>query len=318
MDETGDSFAETLSGLLTPTRRAEIVDRLEISKSTLSNWTNPRGSRPAFNRLVGLSRILDVSLDYLVFGRLPSDPPANPRIWLDAVGVQMSGIRTRIDNQSALMHRLGQRLGEQIRNTAVELVGDGNGQSGVLMDEETLQLESHATSTTLAALRLDYGILNDQGANEAEFGLGAAHQEDRGLAGMFAQVMGDNIRSGRSYCFLLPSIHDLDWGPRVDRYRKMLEAVGCSPAAVSRHVKFWSVDAVVGAGFVVYDLDTTALMAEYPALHERLVPYIVDDRIGYVMPPSEVLHRDAVMDSYHLSIAREAIRSLKGVARPIA
>ena len=110
------NFAQVLDALLTDKfrrNRAGLAKAAHISPSALSQYTR-RKATPSLEVLVHLASALDVSLDYLVFGREPSAPSPEVGYLSSHLEAAVRQAETRSAAITDLISRTGARLGESI------------------------------------------------------------------------------------------------------------------------------------------------------------------------------------------------------------
>ena len=123
-------------------------------------------------------------------------------------------------------------------------------------------------------------------------------------------IVAQNLARGRSYQFLLPLQMREDWWMVVDSYRNMLFQ-RCPNAAVRESCQFkcTSGPVMVGAGF--YHLDIAALERDQPILYQQVLTKVdTDGWVGYILPASDQLQADCVMDREHLKNGKSVFDNL--------
>jgi hypothetical protein len=175
--------------------------------------------------------------------------------------------------------------------------------AGQLDDNDTLQLEQFATSTDLVTMNLMYDLINSGEPGEE-------------AAGRFLTVVASNLALARKYRILLPS-NGTNWAATALAYRRLLSGLS-SGDIVSSHLKIRMSKVPLFTGIGIYKLDLVALEREVPLVFEAVRAYVDDaGMLGYVIPPSEQLLADSLLDAAHLKNAITAFEGSWSSAVPI-
>lgn len=275
---------------------------LGISTSTLSQYLGGN-SYPEVTKLIKMSRILNISLDYLIFGE--SDDRANPSHDFGPIAkyidTALSELQTKTNSTYVIATRIGEILAGKILGAAEELSfslrqsNDGlYPLAGVISDNETLIIEQYSEASQIVSTNLQYDIIDIPGEEPA--------------AGRFLEVVAKNINRGYEYCFLLPEEHDKDWTQIAKKFRTLLAKLTSTDKA-NKKCKIKVVEAKLVTGFGIYLLNDQ-LKKDHPFLFQKIEPFICNSYLGYVIPPSNDSKSDLVMDEYHLNTAIDIFKDL--------
>lgn len=130
-----DGFASRLREAIFPRKVTEVADLAEVSQSVISSYLNPREGKagPRMDVVARLALVLDVSLDWLAFGkgdgpdglqRIPEydvQLAAGPGAWNDRAAI----IATHPFTEAFLLQALGRRSSEGLAMLGVR--GDSGG-----------------------------------------------------------------------------------------------------------------------------------------------------------------------------------------------
>jgi transcriptional regulator with XRE-family HTH domain len=304
-----ECFPETLRHLIEvrgyARNRKAVAEAVYVSPSALSQYASGR-SKPSFENLLGLARFFGVSLDYLVYGENsgPSSLP-DPGPLARAVDHSLSKVQALSSRQMAYTTRIASILAQQIAESAKDLAAQGQTAhfTGQLDDDQTLVLEGYALTTRLLSMDLSYDVLNHSEAG---------HE----AAGRFLGVVANNLARGRSVHILLPgepqAIKQL-----ADAERTLLGNI-CTNDSVSKYLQIRATTAPVFVGVCLYTLDTVGLSTEQPLLWESVSDSVSSvGEIAYVIPPSDVVLADTLLDHTHLARAGAAFDALWTKAKRI-
>jgi transcriptional regulator with XRE-family HTH domain len=283
--------------------RKQICSAVGISASALSQFTRGQ-SRPSLETLVRLAQFFDVSLDYLVFGvdERRQAPAADHGPLARYIDVTLANLQTKSDERTALVARIARALAEQIDSTAQRLAGRNGSHAGLLKDEETMVLEGYSVQTWILSMNLQYDIIQPDGEDDTGENAEAA-------AGRFLPIVVKNLSRGARYRFLLPAALR-DWRPVVRSYRNILTRESTNPRLVINNCGFRTTSSPLIAGCGLYQLDLPRMEHENPVLLEQIRHVVRDGWIGYVIPPSQELRADALLDAGHIDNARRAFADM--------
>lgn len=309
-------FADTLKRLLEDRgyegRRKDVADGINVSTSSITQYVGGR-IKPGFETLVEIANFFNVSLDYLVFGDVQSrvgDRDIKPLAsYLD---VSVNRLQSAASRQAALTSRIGDALADRIGEVAARIVAGESSEAGesgqapsyfgLMDDNETLRLEQHAVSTRLLTMDLAYDILQPDSPE------GAA-------PGRFLEVVADNLDRSRSVRYLVPK--ERDWTTYAKELRKQLGQM-CSPDNVTRYLEIRTTVASVFVGIGIYELDVLGLQRADPMLWATVQDF-VDEKgaLAYVIPPSDALLADSLLDLENLHRAVASFDKLWHEAKPV-
>lgn len=297
-------FAETLGLLLEATafsrKRKEVASEVGVSISALSQYVTGKAV-PGFQTLVKLARVLDVSLDFLVFGSSSSEPHAqdyHPAVrYIDNA---VAHLQATTDRQTRIFGRLASALSAELKLASERLAHLGVSQGGIVTDRELTIIEGFSLSTDIVSLNLDADVVG--------------HDSDA-AAGPFLPVVASNLSRGRKYRFLLVR-QSMPWQKRVAEYRSLLSEA-CGGEHVLGHCQFREADSPIVSGCGFYRLDGTSFEAAEPVLWTRFEEWISEGWLGFSIAASSALQADSLMDPAHLTNGLMSFKALWKDARPL-
>lgn len=254
--------------------RAALAGALYVSPSAISQYVCGRAT-PSLGALVQLANVLEVSLDYLVFGQEPA--PAIPEVG-HLVGHFESHTRS-VEARGTSLHdlvaRIGDRVVAEIRSTAEELLHDPRSVGGTLNPDDIIQIERCSIRTTILTTDLsrEVLVLKQQGA------------EDIAAPSMFGQLIADNIRSKVYYDYIVPK--GTAWRETAQYlHQEIARLSDLDFSHVDRYLHFFHVDNACVPGFVVQHLILEKLRRRALGILDRIVQFIHDDpeneKMGFV------------------------------------
>ncbi|HEV7649968.1 MAG TPA: helix-turn-helix domain-containing protein [Actinophytocola sp.] len=271
--------------------RQAILEAVGITAAALSQYTRGR-TRPSFQKLVALADFFGVSLDYLVYGEI-GGTPVNDSALAKYVEHALSDVQSRASRHSALLARIGRVLTDRIDAVAGELVDSRTaGLEGLIEQDEVIRVERYCRQADIVATDLSPNIIDVADGDT--------------VAGQFFQVVTANLFNGCRYRFLLAGVN----AERVARFRQMLlDAVGGDRLNENCAFRRTVLPVMDGAG--LYQLDTTALAIEEPALFNQFSKYLLDSTwLGYVNRPNDDSKADMLMSPGYTQRARVAFDTL--------
>jgi transcriptional regulator with XRE-family HTH domain len=261
-------FAQVLDDLLTEKfrrNRAELAKAAHVSPSALSQYTR-RKATPSLEVLVHLADALDVSLDYLVFGRERS--VSSPEIGYLSRHVE-TGLRqaeTRAAAIKDLVSRTGARLGDSIRETVEAILHEDSQPGGLLNANEVTAVERCSQHTTIvtATIDMDVVVVDPDSRNPAS------------TPSLFGQLIADNISAGSRYEYFLP------WDAALDQEATLLRQQLSTLCARDEdfmvdHLRIFRVSSSCVPGFVMYKLSASKLRRLDGAIFDRIQPFLYFD-----------------------------------------
>jgi len=263
-------FAQVLAQLMEERysrNRAELARAAFITPSALSQYARGKAS-PSLEVLAQLATVLDVSLDYLVFGEQPTSA-ATGEVGYLAAQVE-TGLRDAQVQSAALydlVARIGERLGGEIEATARAVLPEAVGLGGSLSADELTRLESHSSHTRIANYDLDLDIV----LVRAQDSVGAS-------PGPIAHVVIDNIRKGHTYDYVLPEDPDITQRAILFRQIVVRETPTVPAAVLDRRLQIYQAPHGCLPGFVVYKVDIAGLESGEREIYNRVSPFFVLDR----------------------------------------
>ena len=274
-------FAQVLDRLLTEKfrrNRAELAKAAHISPSALSQYTR-RKATPSLPVLVHLASALDVSLDYLVFGRERSASSPEVGYLSSHVEAALRLAETRSAAIADLVSRTGARLGDSIRQTVEAILDEATPEEetqpgGLLNADEVTTVERCSQHTTIVTTTLDMDvlILDDDGIDPAT------------SSSLFSQLIADNISGGSSYEYFLPNDEELDQAATLLR-QQLSSLCAQDDEFMARHLRIFRVSSSCVPGFVMYKLSVSKLRQRDAAIFDRIQPFLyfnpVDETVAY-------------------------------------
>jgi transcriptional regulator with XRE-family HTH domain len=273
--------------------RKKILSALDISAAALSQYIREQ-NRPSFGKLLAMAEFFDVSLDYLVYGR-PASSLIDYGPLYRHVDHALADVQARGSRHSAVVARIGRVLMDRIDVVAAELASAPTAtREGLLQDDEILQLERYCRQADILSVNLEFEVI---------------YTEDGIAAGRFLPVVAANLERGAIYRFLVPG-SDARWHTTVEACRRLLaDQIGGD--RVRQCCFFRRTNAPVLTGAVLYEIDTTGLKAEGPALHAQITDYLTEDAwLGCVIRPNSDSNSDMLMDPLHAHRARASFDAL--------
>jgi transcriptional regulator with XRE-family HTH domain len=270
-------FAQVLHGLLTERyrrNRAELARAAHVSPSALSQYVRGRAT-PSLEVLVHLAEALDVSLDYLVFGRERSAPVPEVRYLTSHIEAGLRDAQTHAAALHDLVARTGARLGEAIRITVEELLSEATGLGGMLSAEDATVLEGCSVHSTIVTTTLDMEVLvlTDDEAVEAA------------APSLFAEVVASNISEGSRYDYFIPEGRELGRAAEL-LIREVSRLCDIGVEQVQQQLRVFQVTSSCVPGFTLHRISLDRLRNRASAIHDRVAPFLHsepgEDGEGYV------------------------------------
>jgi transcriptional regulator with XRE-family HTH domain len=303
-EHRGVKFDSILSKLIVNKanrERKKIAAAVGVSVPMITQYVRGN-SKPSFDVLVKLAAFFDVSLDYLVFGEQDQAETSTTDYgpvfrYMDDT---LAKLRARTDQQSAMVARVARVLADHINKLGEQLVKESAQMAGLMLDEETLRLESFSLETWIMSMNLQYDII--------EVGAG-----DTPAAGRFMPVVAENLAKERRYRFLLPQ-GLREWKPLVEKYSSMLQHFcrnNARPIHENCEFRVTRSEVCATSGLGLYRVDVARLKEEDAGLYELVGSMIDHDGwVGYVIPPSDTVQADMLMDQFHLQNAKKAFERM--------
>lgn len=296
-------FAQVLDELLTDKfrrNRAELARAAHISPSALSQYTR-RKATPSLEVLVHLAGALDVSLDYLVFGRERSAPSPEVGYLSSHVEAALRQAETRSAAFTDLVLRTGARLGENIRKTVEAILDEDTQLGGSLNADEVRKVESCSQHTTIVTTTLDMDVLIvDPGSIDTA-----------SSPSLFSQLIADNISSGSRYEYLLPDDEELDQAATLLR-QQLSSLCAQNDEFMADHLRIFRVTSSCVPGFVMYQLSVSKLRRLDAGIFDRIQPYL------HIDPADETVAYAATLEPVSRSYQYFALMQVSRVRRLLA
>jgi transcriptional regulator with XRE-family HTH domain len=296
-------FAQVLDDLLTDKfrrNRAALAKAAHVSPSALSQYTR-RKATPSLEVLVHLAGALDVSLDYLVFGRERSASSPEVGYLSSHVEAALRAAETRSAAITDLVSRTGARLGESIQKTVAAILEEETQPGGALNADEVWAVERCSQHTTIVTTTLDMDVLIlDENSGEPATG-----------PSLFSQLIADNILSGSTYDYLLPRGEELDQTAALLR-QQLSSLCDQGDEFMADHLRIFRVTSSCVPGFVMYKLQVSKLRRLEAAIYDRIQPFL------YVDPANETIAYAATLEPVSRSYQYFALMQVSRVQRLLA
>jgi hypothetical protein len=271
-------FAQVLRQLMEDKyrrNRAKLADKAHVSPSALSQYVRGRAT-PSLDVLVALADALDVSLEYLVFGKERATAP--PELGFLAAHLE-SHIRVSQVKLGAihdLAARMGARLGESMQAVAREILDETPTVAGMITPSDVFKLERCSNRVTVVTSDLSQEVLVLQHQHGAE---------DVAAPSIFANIVAENIRDGSTYEYIVP--HGAKWSQAANMLSQEVIRVGeLDSDRVYRQLQIFYVPNSCTPGYVVQHLWIDKLQRRAPDIFERVERFIYADpknpELGYL------------------------------------
>jgi len=270
-------------------KRAMLIDQAGISASALAQYISGKIT-PKLETICKLADLFEVSLDELICGNIYT-PESNLNPIEEAFEQRLDALLARSSERRDLSVRVGMLLADQIEAAIHSLALSDNSPGGFLTDDETMLLEALAEETWIGSMNFIYDIQAHNGSTQT---------------GRFTKVVASNLKNGRKYKFLIPAHISQEQARELsDKYRVILrDTYQCTPADIKRcEFKYSQQHQYAGVGF--YRLNTAQPMpGKTRILLEKIQAFTDTDGhwLGYVIPPSNQVHGDVLMDGTHLAL----------------
>jgi transcriptional regulator with XRE-family HTH domain len=271
------NFAQVLEQLMDQKyrrNRAELAATAHISPSALSQYVRGRAT-PSLDVLVSLADALDVSLEYLVFGKERAAAPLELGFLTAHLESHIRSSQAQAASLHDLVSRIGDRIGEVIHSTAMELLPKASTLAGLLTPAEIFKLERCSKRITIATTDLSHEVL-------------VISDQDKGSVGapsVFAQIVADNLRDGSVYEYIVPQ--GASYLQTADLLRQEVMRLGnIEPRTVDRQLQIYHVSNACTPGYVIQHFDMKKLQRRAPGIYERIENFIKLDtentNLGFV------------------------------------
>jgi transcriptional regulator with XRE-family HTH domain len=264
----GIAFAQVLEQLMEDKykrNRARLADKVHVSPSALSQYVRGRAT-PSLDVLVALAEALDVSLEYLVFGKERATAP--PELGFLAAHLE-SYIRVnqvRLGALHDLTARIGARLGESIQTAARGILDEAATVAGMITPSDVFKLERCSNRVTVVTSDLSQEVLVLQHGGE----------EDVAAPSVFANIVAENVREGSTYEYIVPQ--GATWSQAANMLSQEVSRVGAlEPERVDRQLRIFYVPNSCTPGYVVQHLWIEKLQRRVPEIFERVERFIYAD-----------------------------------------
>ena len=280
--------------------RKRISRELGISGSALSQYIRQQ-NWPSFLKLLAIADFFDVSLDYLVYGQPGSTAIPDPGPLYRYLDHALAQAQARGSRHTAVVTRIGRVLTDRIDAAAKELAATpAAAREGLIQDDELLRLERYCLRCDLLNLKFDFNLIRVPGGS---------------APGRFLSVVAANLGGGTPYRFLLAQGES--WSEIIGDFRQLLsDQIGGD--RVRENCAFRVTAAPVTSGILLYQLDTSRLEVEEPALHAQISDYLYNNVwLGCVSRTNSESNFDMIMDPDHVRRALEAFAQLWSSSLPL-
>ncbi len=246
--------------------QSHMANKLKVSAGTYSAYE--RGlSEPSLSILVKLSKIFNVSIDFLVTGKEFVMPVTTEQRDL----VQVEKITTRIENRIDRQNRLLSSISGRLENDISTLVKDYSDEfskifsrtsSITILEEELWNIESCSRKT-----RVLYPNFNELLTYDS------ASKEYIKTENLHSYLM--NLRNQPECKYIDIFAYDVD-NKAILKYRKLIEDQ-CGKATLKR-VETWKCQLPIITQCVVYELKLSTFKDNYPSLFNLTIDYLYKDR----------------------------------------
>jgi transcriptional regulator with XRE-family HTH domain len=244
--------------------RARLAVQVHISPSAISQYVCGRAT-PSLDILVHLADVLDVSLDYLVFGKEPAPMAPELGYLVGHFESHTRGVEARGISLHDLVARIGARVVTQIRSTAEELLNDPRSLGGMLNPDDVIPIERCSVRTTILTTDLSREVLVFQQG-----------EENVAAPSMFAQLIADNIRANVHYEYIVPKAAEWIETARYLR-QEIVRLSELDLSHVERYLHIFHVNNACVPGFVVQHVVLEKLQRRAPDVLDRIVQFIHTD-----------------------------------------
>lgn len=245
--------------------RVGLAGQLHVSPSAISQYVCGRAT-PSLEMLVRLADVLDVSLDYLVFGKEPAPVAPELGYLVGHFESHTRGVEARGIALHDLEARIGARVVAQMRSTAEELLNDPRSLGGMLDPDDVISIERCSGRTTIVTTDLSREVIifPQQGA------------ENVAAPSMFGQLIAENIRANVHYEYIVP--RGTGWS-EIGRYlrQEIVRLSGLDLSHVDRYLHIYHVAYACVPGFVVQHVVLKKLQRRAPDVLDRIVQFIRTD-----------------------------------------
>lgn len=295
-------FAATLNHLVGDARgrRQQVSSDLGISAAALTQYLKGQ-TMPTVDRLVAIAELFGVSLDYLILGE---DSVAGPSGTLDYgpfaryMEAGLASARADAAVHTAFVAKIGSIIADRIDAAAQSAAKRPTTFSGMLDQQQALQLERFSKESIIAAMDLEEDLVTVEG--EVEQGV---------AAGRFLDIVAENLSRKRRYHFVLsPDMPDLEIS--VEQFKALLGLQQLDKSDLGR-CRFTIARESFYVGFCLFKLDVNSLRKNGPILYQYVQQYIGDDGwIGFTEPPSSDHLRVFLMNDHHRKLASRTLEAL--------
>lgn len=292
---------ETLDELLfeTDLTSVEIAEEIGVSPTSMTHYRQGK-SNPRLDTLVDLAAVLDVSLDYLIFGESSEDTDVDMDPVFRETDQSLRKPQTQTSHYASLVSRVGQRLSEKVDEEVGKQLSENPSRHhfpGTLTREELLSIEKYSHTSQLLVRSLRYDTF--EATSETP--------------GTYFTTVANNLSQGREYQYLFPERSDTDWEPIVNQFRQSLVDQIGSERTVHNNCRFRITSHPIAADYGLYQLTIQDLREDNAILYDFLDQqgYINGQgRFGYVITPSSNVQGGVIMDEVHRSGASASFEKL--------
>jgi len=296
-------FGQVLRQLLNErfrNRRKDFAHSIHVSESALSQYVRGKAT-PSLSVLVAIARALDVSLDYLVLGTEPDTPAPDYGGLVGHVEEAILRAQVRTATLRDFVGRVGSSLAEDIESTAKRLLTENRAAvlGFGLTAAELRELESISQHTRISTVDLEDDMVLLPGERTGQHPTAEATEHPDVAPTSLTRVIGDNVRRGGEYDYVIPE--GQEWRRKARRLRDAVAAADLTSAVVDRRMRFFESSRPLVPGYVVYTVDKELVTTRTERLLDRISDF-VDAETGLVAlaePPSRHSQYYALIDPGH-------------------
>ena len=243
-----------------------LAAKLDISAGTYSSYE--RGlSEPTLSILIKLTRLFNVSIDYMALGKefiMPLTVEESNLEQLDLVALRLEN---RIDRQTRLLSyisgKLENDLSSLVKQYSEEYIELFSRTSGTMvLEEELWKIERCSRKTLVAYPNCEEFLHYDEKSNK--------YTENNNFSNLVS-----SLRMYPENCFVDIYANNVDI-KGIEKYKELI-VKRCGKAALKR-VEVWQCNQPIITQYVIYDLLLTKLKEKHPSLFDLVIDYVIDDR----------------------------------------
>jgi transcriptional regulator with XRE-family HTH domain len=307
-------FAQVLEALLNQKykrNRAALASAANLSPSALSQYVRGKAA-PSLPVLADLSDALDVSMDYLVFGREHPSSVVDPGY---LIGHHLDEVKRQAQSDAAarydLIARLGAYLAKMIDAAITEaIIPSADHIAGTLTPREAKLLERTSIHTTIVTSNLGAEVLV----------LSTSEARETAAPGVFGSVVIENIRNHNRYTYLIPAGQKLSRDASLFR-QLVIEKGDLDSSVVDRHLRITQIPRACFPSYLIYAISLSEFRQTAAEIYDRVAPFLNNDssepglvHIATLVPASGSYQQYALIDSALIPSLLQEVDDLKRAA----